>query len=299
MAELVERDILNVVDRTIAVPAFAECALRKACAVLVWKHPWRNDAGLPKLLPLRFQLRHGKTLQVDFTLRIFVLPRSNLLIMIHGTVNVQNIPLNILPAKPNQLSGAQPVQDRKTVCVDAPIRLTFAVQNRIFQNEQVLQLLRSQNILVRTFGAARYLQIHRNKRCILSEATETQKAGNTAPQVLQRLLRKMLFSVGIVDDCLQMIQCERFDFPASNRRADVVLDKIFVLLDVARTSAFPNVLQIGVQQFAALCIFVFNTAFQPAICLLFRSNFTLCAFYRREKSTAHTVLLHLDLPTVR
>ena len=65
------------------------------------------------------------------------------------------------------------------------------------------------------------------------------------------------------------------------------------------TSAFPNVLQIGVQQFAALCIFVFNTAFQPAICLLFRSNFTLCAFYRREKSTAHTVLLHLDLPTVR
>lgn len=93
------------------------------------------------------------------------------------------------------------------------------------------------------------------------------------------VLRKMLFSVGVVDDCLQMIQRERFDFPVSNRWADVVLDKIFVLLDVARTSPFPNVLQISVQQLAALYIFIFNAAFQPAIRLLFCGNFTLCAFY--------------------
>lgn len=129
----------------------------------------------------------------------------------------------------------------------APVRLTFAIQNRIFQNEQVLQLLRSQNILVRTFGAARYLQIHRNKRCILSEAAETQEAGNAAPQVLQRLLRKMLFSVGVVDDCLQMIQCKRFDFPVSNRRADVVLDEVFMLFNATCSSAFSDVLQIGIQ----------------------------------------------------
>ena len=111
VAEFVERDILNIVDRAIAISALAECALREASTVLIWEHPWRNDTGLPKLLPLSFQLRHGKTLQVDFALRIFVLPLGNFLIMIHGAVDVQDISLNILPAKPNQLSGAQAVQD--------------------------------------------------------------------------------------------------------------------------------------------------------------------------------------------
>ena len=111
VAEFVERDILNIVDRAIAISALAECALREASAVLIWEHPWRNDTGLPKLLSLRFQLCHSKSLQVDFAMRFFVLPFGNLLIMIHRAVNVQDIPLNILPAKPNQLSGAQPVQD--------------------------------------------------------------------------------------------------------------------------------------------------------------------------------------------